>query len=277
MLFASAVAVLCCRTMPWSPRLRISKNSPDLGGAMGIRTPDLLHAMQVRQPACQQHHRPLPADPVHRRARECLPVAGCWLSTRLSTISLDHDLFECLEARCTAHAGNAERCSRGKNTAATVIGDVAGVSRSVTRDRFADTSAPAGRGSPPATARSPAGAARARGAANDSTHMAAITQIRHRHSEGRPAKIIRAVPPAPEAAVLRLLSLSDSPARPGRTPWPTGPGENPPNLLSQASAQLTSTQRDETAGRRNAEPVPNAESVSVEAIARELASALRNP
>jgi hypothetical protein len=33
-------------------------------------------------------------------------------------------------------------------------------------------------------------------------------------------------------------------------------GENPPNLPSQASAQLTSTQRYETAGRRNAEPVP---------------------
>src|ERR1035441_5755179 len=27
----------------------------DLGGAMGIRTPDLLHAMQVRRPSCQRH------------------------------------------------------------------------------------------------------------------------------------------------------------------------------------------------------------------------------
>jgi hypothetical protein len=44
--------------------------------------------------------------------------------------------------------------------------------------------------------------------------MAAITQIRHRHSEGRATKIIRAVPPATEAAVLQLLSLSDNPAQP---------------------------------------------------------------
>jgi hypothetical protein len=58
------------------------------GGAMGIRTPDLLHAMQVRQPACQRHHRPLPADLVHPRARGYLPGAGCWLSTWLSAISL---------------------------------------------------------------------------------------------------------------------------------------------------------------------------------------------
>ena len=98
---------------------------------MGIRTPDLLHAMQVRQPACQGHQRRLPGDLVHQRARECLLVAGCWLSTWLS-ISLDHDLFECLKARCTAHAGNAERCPSGKNTAAAVIGDVVGVPRSVT-------------------------------------------------------------------------------------------------------------------------------------------------
>ena len=44
--------------------------------------------------------------------------------------------------------------------------------------------------------------------------MAANTQIRHRHSEDRATKIIRAVPPATEAAVLRLLSLSDSSAQP---------------------------------------------------------------
>jgi hypothetical protein len=104
---------------------------------MGIRTPDLLHAMQVRQPACQRRYTPLPADPVHRRPRECLPDAACWLSTWLSAISVDHDLFECPKARCTAHAGNAERCPRGKNTAAAVIGDVTGRARSVTRDRFA--------------------------------------------------------------------------------------------------------------------------------------------
>ena len=57
-------------------------------GAMGIRTPDLLHAMQVGQPACQGRYRPLPADLVHRRARESLPVAGRWLSTWLSATSL---------------------------------------------------------------------------------------------------------------------------------------------------------------------------------------------
>jgi hypothetical protein len=93
-----------------------------------------------------------------------------------------------------------------------VIGDAAGVP-----DPSPETASPpsaAPRGSPPATARPPAGAARARGDANDATHMAAITQIRHRHSEGPPAKIIRAVPPATEAAVLRLLSLSDSSAQP---------------------------------------------------------------
>jgi hypothetical protein len=189
-------------------------SASDLGGAMGIRTPDLLHAMQVRQPACQRHHRLLPADPVHRRARECLPGAGRWLSTWLS-ISLDHDLFECLKARCTAHAGNAERCPSGKNTAATVIGDTAGRApirhpRPLRRLRRH----PAGRESPPATARPPAGATRARGTANDATHMAANTQIRHRHSEDRATKIIHAVPPATEAAVLRLLSLSSSSAQP---------------------------------------------------------------
>ena len=81
-------------------------------GAMGIRPPDLLHAMQVRQPAYQRHHRLLPADLVHPRACECLPVAGRWLSNWLSTISLDHELFECPKARGTAHAGNAERSSR---------------------------------------------------------------------------------------------------------------------------------------------------------------------
>jgi hypothetical protein len=43
--------------------------------------------------------------------------------------------------------------------------------------------------------------------------MAAITQIRHRHSEGRATKIIRAVPPARKAAVLRFLSLGDSSAQ----------------------------------------------------------------
>jgi hypothetical protein len=64
--------------------LRISNYRFELGGAMGIRTPDLLHAMQVRQPACQERYRPLPADLVHRRARESLPVAGRWLSTWLS-------------------------------------------------------------------------------------------------------------------------------------------------------------------------------------------------
>jgi hypothetical protein len=57
-------------------------------GATETRTPDLLHAMQVRRPSCQRHHRPPPADLVHRRTRECLPVAGCWLSTWLSTIRL---------------------------------------------------------------------------------------------------------------------------------------------------------------------------------------------
>jgi hypothetical protein len=49
---------------------------------------------------------------VHPRACECLPVAGRWLSNWLSTISLDHELFECPKARGTAHAGNAERSSR---------------------------------------------------------------------------------------------------------------------------------------------------------------------
>src|ERR1017187_8091599 len=57
-------------------------------GATETRTPDLLHAMQVRRRVCQRHHRLLPADLVHRRACECLPVAGCWLSTWLSTIRL---------------------------------------------------------------------------------------------------------------------------------------------------------------------------------------------
>src|ERR1035441_6722194 len=80
--------VLGCPARRPSPGSGFRVIHSDLGGAMWIRTPDLLHAMQVRRPSCQRHHRPLPADLVHRRTRECLPVAGCWLSTWLSTISL---------------------------------------------------------------------------------------------------------------------------------------------------------------------------------------------
>jgi hypothetical protein len=46
MVFAAAAAVLCCCTRPWNRGLGISNYAFDLGGAMGIRTPDLLHAMQ---------------------------------------------------------------------------------------------------------------------------------------------------------------------------------------------------------------------------------------
>ena len=46
MLFAAAAAVLCCCTSPWNRAIGISNYASDLGGAMGIRTPDLLHAMR---------------------------------------------------------------------------------------------------------------------------------------------------------------------------------------------------------------------------------------
>jgi len=74
-----------------------------------------------------------------------------------------------------------------------VIGDVAGVSRPVTSDRFAAFGGIRPVEVSPRRLQDLRQAPRARGAANDATHMAAITQIRHRHCEGRPAKIIRAV------------------------------------------------------------------------------------
>src|ERR1019366_9782124 len=80
--------VLGCPARRSSPGSGFRVIHSDLRGAMWIRTPDLLHAMQVRQPACQGRYRSLPADPVHRRARESPPVAGRWLSTWLSATSL---------------------------------------------------------------------------------------------------------------------------------------------------------------------------------------------
>ena len=71
-----------------------------------------------------------------------------------------------------------------------------------------------------------------------------------------PNKIIHAVPPAPGSRSRSALARPNRQDTVGRQD--TGPGENPPNLPSPASAQLTSTQRYESKGRRNAEPsLPN--------------------
>src|ERR1039457_6237274 len=83
--------------------------------------------------------------------------------------------------------------------------------------------------------------------------MAAITQIRHRHSEGRATKIIHAVPPAPEAAVLRLLSLSSSSAQPaghrGRQDR-REPAES--SIASQRTAHEHATLRNRRPSKRSA-------------------------
>ena len=142
-----------------------------------------------------------------------------------------------------------------KNTAATVIGDVTGRTPirhlrplrrvfSGTRSRVS-----------PATARPPAGAARERGAANDATHMTAITQIRTGTAKARRP---RSSTQRRQRRKPRSSGCSRSAvARPGRQDTVAdATRREPPNLPSQASAQLTRTQRYETADCPNAEPVP---------------------
>ena len=77
----------------------------------------------------------------------------------------------------------------------------------------------------------------------------------HRHSEGPATKIIRAVL---QRRKPRSSGCSRSAvARPGRQDTVAdATRREPPNLPSQASAQLTRTQRYETADCPNAEPVP---------------------
>src|SRR5450755_655077 len=118
-----------------------------------------------------------------------------------------------------------------------------GVPRSVTRDRFAAFGGTRRSRVPPGDCKTSGRRCESRG------------RRKRRYAHGRD----HAAPPAPESRGPPVALAQRLLGRAGRTPWPAGPGENLPNLPSPASAQLKSTQRYETAGRRNAEPVPNAE------------------
>jgi hypothetical protein len=112
-------AVFCCCTRPMNCGLRISIYRPDLGGAKGIRTPDLLHAIS------RQHIRLRPSTQVTvpGRVHESSGIqAGCGifllyraepvpLRTPADTRPVESLRFTALAARTTHAIGIARPAS----------------------------------------------------------------------------------------------------------------------------------------------------------------------
>jgi hypothetical protein len=122
--------------------------------------------------------------------------------------------------------------------AATVIGDVAGVARFATRDRFA-----ACNGTAPIEIS--AGNRKTHRRINHALHMAAITQIRHPHSDGRAYYERKVAEGKTHKEALRCLKrrISDAvytrlqaDAQPAARAAMTGPGGQPGNDSDSSAA-----------------------------------------
>ncbi len=196
--------------------------------AGGVLAADFVHVDTVllRRIYAQYRHRA--RHPPHSPGRHHREPGRPGLPTWLSTISL---ITICSNTRrpCRAsHVVNAQRCARCQNIAATIIGDVAGVSRFVTRDRFAAHNGTTQPRSPPATAR-------------HSGCRCAETGAQRRHPHGRDQ-------PTPPTRTAKA-GLRGGSARTRRV-FQFKPGATATSWADVAE----STQRYEAAGNRNAEP-----------------------
>ena len=136
----------------------------------------------------------------------------------------------------------------GPVIAATVIGDVAGVARFATRDRFAAYNGTAPIEVSSGNRKTYRLSLRGNRRVNHALHMAAITQIRHPHSDGRAYYERKVAEGKTHKEALRCLKrrISDAvyarlqaDAQPAARAVMTGPGGQPGNDSDSSAAALT--------------------------------------